>query len=82
VHFLLAGIAAESSVGIVTQACVPAIFTIPPAVSTPPPATVVVKTEDMASILQDTLWRMENMFAGTIYQNAHGGAPAAYAPPQ
>jgi hypothetical protein len=25
---------------------------------------------------------MENMFAGVIYQNAHGGAPAAYAPPQ
>jgi hypothetical protein len=28
------------------------------------------------------LRRMENMFAGVIYQNAHGGAPAAYAPPQ
>jgi hypothetical protein len=25
---------------------------------------------------------MENMFAGIVYQNAHGGAPAAYAPPQ
>jgi hypothetical protein len=38
---------------------------------------VIVKTEDTASILQDTLWRMENMFAGTIYQNTHGGAPAS-----
>jgi hypothetical protein len=25
---------------------------------------------------------MENMFAGAIYQNTHGGAPAAYAPLQ
>jgi hypothetical protein len=25
---------------------------------------------------------MENMFAGVIYQNTHGGALAAYAPPQ
>jgi hypothetical protein len=38
--------------------------------------------EDTASILQDSLRRMENMFAGIIYQNAHGGAPAAYAPSQ
>jgi hypothetical protein len=38
--------------------------------------------EDMASILQDSLRRMENMFASVIYQNAHGGAPAACAPPQ
>jgi hypothetical protein len=38
--------------------------------------------EDTASILQDSLQRMENMFAGVIYQNVHGGAPAAYAPLQ
>jgi hypothetical protein len=25
---------------------------------------------------------MENMFTGAIYQNRHGGALAAYAPPQ
>jgi hypothetical protein len=81
-HFLLAGTAAKSSVGTVTQACVPAVLAVPPTFSTPPPAAVVVKTEDMASILQDSLRRMENMFAGVIYQNAHGGAPAAYALPQ
>jgi hypothetical protein len=82
VHFLLAGMAAESSVGTITQACIPAVFPIPPAISTLLPAAVVVKTEDMTSILQDTLWRMENMFTGAIYQNMHGGVPAAYAPPQ
>jgi hypothetical protein len=78
-HFLLAGMAAESSVSTVTQACVPTIFTIPLAFSTLPPAAIVVKTEDTASILQDTLRRMENMFASVLYQNMHGGAPAAYA---
>jgi hypothetical protein len=75
--------ATESSVGTVTQARIPAIFTVPPAVSTPLPAAVIVKT-DTASILQDTLQRMENMFAGTIYQNMHGGAytlPQQYAAP-
>jgi hypothetical protein len=82
VHFPLAGTATESSIGTVTQAHVPAVFTIPPAISTLPPAAVIVKTEDMASILQDTLRRMENMFASTIYQNTHGGALAAYTPPQ
>jgi hypothetical protein len=89
-HFLLAGTAAESSVSTVTQACVPTItqacvptvFAIPPAFSTLPPATVIVKTEDTASILQDSLRWMENMFASVIYQNTHGGAPTAYAPPQ
>jgi hypothetical protein len=74
--------AAESSIGTVTQAHVPAIFTIPPAISTPLPAAIIVKTEDMASILQNTLRRMENMFTSAIYQNTHRGAPAAYAPPQ
>jgi hypothetical protein len=74
--------AAKSSVGTITQARVPAVFTIFPAFSTPPPATVIVKTEDTASILQDYLQRMENMFAGVIYQNMHGGAPTAYPPPQ
>jgi hypothetical protein len=77
-HFLLPGMAAESSVGTVTQARVPAVFAIPPTFSTPPPAAVVVKTKDTASILRESLQRMENMFAGIIYQNAHGGAPAAY----
>jgi hypothetical protein len=81
-HFLLAGMAAESSVGTVTQACVPVVFAVPPAFSTPPPVATVVKTEDLASVLQDSLQRMETMFAGVIYQNTHGGAPAAYAPPQ
>jgi hypothetical protein len=82
VHFLLAGMAAESSIGTVTQAHVPAVFAVPPAVSTPLSAAIVVKTEDTAFIVQDTLWRMENMFTSTIYQNTHGGAPAAYAPLQ
>jgi hypothetical protein len=82
VHFLLAGMAAKSSVGTVTQAHVPVIFTIPPAVSTLLPAAVVVKTEDTASILQDTLQRMENMFTSATYQNTHRGALAAYTPPQ
>jgi hypothetical protein len=81
-HFLLAGMAARLSVSTITQARIPAVFTVPPAVSTPPPAAIIVKMEDTASILQDTLRRMENMFAGAMYQNAHGGAPAAYAPPQ
>jgi hypothetical protein len=66
-HFLLAGTATKSSISTVTQARIPAVFTVPPAFSTPPPAAVVVKTEDMASILQDSLRRMENMFAGIIY---------------
>jgi hypothetical protein len=82
VHFLLAGTAAKSSVGTVAQAHVPTVFTVPPAFSTPPPAAIVVKTEDTASILQDSMWQIENMFAGIIYQNAQGGTPAAYAPPQ
>jgi hypothetical protein len=82
VHFLLAGTAAESSVGTVTQACIPAVFAVPPTFSTPPPAAVIVKMEDPVSILQDSLRRMENIFAGVIYQNAHRGAPAAYAPSQ
>jgi hypothetical protein len=81
-HFLLAGMATESSVGTVTQACIPTILAIPPTFSTPLPAAIVVKTEDTASILQDSLQWMENMFAGVIYQNAHGGAPTAYTPPQ
>jgi hypothetical protein len=81
-HFLLAGMAAESSVGTVTQARVPAIFTVPPTFSTQPPATIVVKTEDTASILQDSLWRMETMFTSVIYQNTHREAPTAYAPVQ
>jgi hypothetical protein len=81
-HFLLAGTAAESSVGTVTQARVPVVFAVPPAFSTPPPVAAVVKTEDPASVLQDSLRRMETMFAGIIYQNTHGGAPAAYAPVQ
>jgi hypothetical protein len=82
VHFLLAGMAARSSVGTVTQARVPVVFTVPPAFSTLLPVIAVVKTEDPASILQDSLRRMETMFAGVIYQNTHGGAPTAYAPPQ
>jgi hypothetical protein len=81
-HFLLAGTATESSVGTVTQAHIPAVFAVPPTFSTPPPAAVVVKTEDTASILQDSLWWMDTMFAGVIYQNTHGGAPTAYAPAQ
>jgi hypothetical protein len=75
VHFLLAGTATEASVSTVPQARIPAVFAIPPAFSTPLPATVIVKTEDTASILQDSLWQMENMFASVIYQNA-----AAYTP--
>jgi hypothetical protein len=82
VHFLLAGTATESSVGTITQACVPTIFTIPPTFSTLPPAATMVKTEDMTSILQDSLQQMDNMFAGVIYPNTHGGAPTAYAPLQ
>jgi hypothetical protein len=81
-HFLLAGTATESSVGTVTQARVPVIFAVPPAFSTLPPVAAVVKTEDPASVLQDSLWWMETMFAGVIYQNMHRGAPAAYAPAQ
>jgi hypothetical protein len=81
-HFLLAGTAAESSVSTVTQACVPTVFAVPPAFSTLPPVAAIVKTEDPASILQDSLWRIETMFTGVIYQNMHGGAPAAYAPVQ
>jgi hypothetical protein len=81
-HFLLAGMATESSVGTVTQAHVPTVFAVPPAFSTLLPAAIVVKTEDTASILQDSLQWMGNMFVGVIYQNAHGGAPAAYAPSQ
>jgi hypothetical protein len=71
-HFLLAGTTAESSVGTVTHACVPAVFAVPPTLSAPPPAAVVIKMEDTTSILQDTLQRMESMFAGTIYQNTQG----------
>jgi hypothetical protein len=70
-HFLLAGMAAESSVGTVTQAHIPAVFTVPPAFSTPLPAAITVKTEDMESILQDLLQRIENMFASIVYQTAH-----------
>jgi hypothetical protein len=81
-HFLLAGTAAESSISTITQAHVPAVFAIPPTFSTPPPAAAIVKTEDTVSILQDSLRRMENIFTGVIYQNTHGGAPAAYTPPQ
>jgi hypothetical protein len=79
---LLAGTATESSVSTITQARVPTIFTIPPAFSTLLPAAVIVKMEDTASILQDALQRMENMFTSIIYQNMHRGAPAAYAPSQ
>jgi hypothetical protein len=71
-HFLLAGTAAESSVSTVAQARIPAILTVPPTFSTPPPAAVVIKTEDTTSILQDTLRRMESMFASAIYQNCKG----------
>jgi hypothetical protein len=88
-HFLLAGTVAESSIGAVTQACIPAIFTVPPTFSVPPPAAVVIKMEDMTSMLQDTLRRIESMFAGAIYQNAQGvpqsqqyaAPPQQYAPP-
>jgi hypothetical protein len=84
VHFLLAGTAAESSVGTVTQACVPAVFAVLPTFSTPPPAAVVIKMEDMTSILQDTLRRMESMFASAIYQNTQGALQSRQyaAPPQ
>jgi hypothetical protein len=82
VHFLLARTAAKSLVGIVTQACIFAVFAAPPAISTPLPAAIIVKTEDMKTMLQDTLRRIENMFTGTIYQNAHGRAAAAHAPSQ
>jgi hypothetical protein len=82
VHFLLAGTAAKSSVSTVTQACIPAVFTVLLTFSTLPPAAAIVKIEDLVSILQDSLWQMENIFARVIYQNAHGGAPAAYAPLQ
>jgi hypothetical protein len=81
-HFLLAGMTTKSSVGTVTQAHVPTVFAVPPTFSTPPPAAVLVKMEDPVSILQDSLRRMENIFAGIVYQNAHGGAPEAYAPSQ
>jgi hypothetical protein len=54
-HFLLAGTAAESSIGTVTQAHVPAIFAAPPTFSTPPLAAILIKIEDTASMLQDTL---------------------------
>jgi hypothetical protein len=83
-HFLLAGTAAKSSVGTVTQAHVPAIFTVPPTFSAPPPAAVVIKMEDTTSILQDTLRRMESMFAGAIYQNTQGALQFRQyaAPPQ
>jgi hypothetical protein len=74
-HFLLARTAAESSVGTVAQAHVPAVSAIPPTFSTPLPAAIVIKMEDTMSILQDTLRRMESMFAGTIYQNVQRGAP-------
>jgi hypothetical protein len=80
-HFLLARTAAKLSIGTVTQAYILAIFTVPPLFSTPLATTVMVKIDDTASILQDTLCRMENMFAGTIYQNTHRGAPAAYTLP-
>jgi hypothetical protein len=43
VHFPPAGTTAKSYFGTITQAHVPTIFAIPPAVSTPPPATVIVK---------------------------------------
>jgi hypothetical protein len=59
--------AAESSVGTVTQAHIPAIFAVPPTFSTPPPATAIVKMEDPVSILQDSLRQMENIFAGVVY---------------
>jgi hypothetical protein len=65
-HFL-AGTAAESSVSTIAQARIPAVFAVPPAFSTPPPVTAVVKTEDTASILQYSMWRIESMFAGAIY---------------
>jgi hypothetical protein len=71
-HFLLAGTTTESSVGTVTQVHVPAVFAVPSTFSTPPPAAVVIKMEDTTSILQDTLQRMESMFAGAIYQNTQG----------
>jgi hypothetical protein len=54
-HFLLAGTTAKSSVGTVTQARIPAVFTVPPTFSAPPPAAIAIKTEDTTSILQDTL---------------------------
>jgi hypothetical protein len=60
----------------------PAVFAISPTFSTPLPAAAVVKTEDAVSILQDSLQQMGNIFAGVVYQNAHGEAPTAYAPLQ
>jgi hypothetical protein len=71
-HFLLAGTATESSVGTIAQACVPAVFAIPPAFSTPLPVAIVVKTEDTVSILQDSMQWIESMFASAIYQNTQG----------
>jgi hypothetical protein len=55
VHFLLARIATELSIRTITQACIPAVFVIPPTISTPLPVTIIVKMEDTVSILQDTL---------------------------
>jgi hypothetical protein len=72
VHFLLAGTAADSSVGTIAQAHVPTVFAVPPAFSTPLPVAVIVKTEDTASILQDSMRQIESMFASTIYQNTQG----------
>jgi hypothetical protein len=74
--------AAKSSVSTVTQARVPAVFAVPPAFSTLPQAAIIVKMEDTASILQDLLWRIKNMFTGIVYQTAHGGASTAYAQSQ
>jgi hypothetical protein len=81
-HFLLAGMAAESSVSTVTQAHIPVIFAVPPTFSIPPPAAIVIKMEDTMSILQDTLQRMESMFASAIYQNTQGAPQSRqYTPP-
>jgi hypothetical protein len=77
-HFLLAETAAKLFISTVTQAHITASFVIPPLFSTLLAAAVVVKMEDTASILQDTLCRMENMCTGAIYQKMHRGAPAAY----
>jgi hypothetical protein len=49
-HFPLAGTAAKSSIGTITQAHVPAVFAVPPSFSAPPPAAIVIKTEDTTSV--------------------------------
>jgi hypothetical protein len=85
-HFLLAETAAKSSVSTITQACTPAVFAIPPSFSTSLPAAAIINTEDTTTMLQDTLRRMESMFASVMSQNTQGARQYAaslpqYAPP-